>query len=118
MRHLSHETEDGPEIDYWVFEEVPPKVPSPPAEAHDFPFMSEPLQASHRDFDERPPTLKSDVPSLTVHHVCGIKFQTEAHSVHRYRSEKRHQRFWNTVSGHHITPRCSKNPNDNERAAC
>jgi hypothetical protein len=91
--HLSHETEDGPEVDYWVFEEVPPAVPSPPAEAHDLPFMSEPLQASHRDFDERPPTLKLDVPSLTVHHVSGIKFHTEAHSVHRHRSEKRERIF-------------------------
>jgi hypothetical protein len=30
---LSHDIEDGPEIDYWVFEEVPPEVPSPPSEA-------------------------------------------------------------------------------------
>jgi hypothetical protein len=76
--HLSHHTEDGPEIDYWVFEEVPPEVPSLPSEAHDFPFMSEPLDAPHRDFDERAPTLKLDIPSLTVHHVSGINFQTDA----------------------------------------
>jgi RES domain-containing protein len=51
--HLSHDTEDGPEIDYWVFEEVPPEVPSLPSEAHHLPFMSDPLDASHPDFDER-----------------------------------------------------------------
>jgi hypothetical protein len=91
--HLSHDIEDGPEIDYWVFEEVPPEVPSLPSEAHDFPFMSEPLDTSHRDFDERAPTLKLDIPSLTVHHVSGISFQTDAHSVHRHRSEKQEQIF-------------------------
>jgi hypothetical protein len=66
--HLSHETEDGPEVDYRVYEEIPPKVPSPP-------------EAFHRqDFDERAVTLKLHVPSLAVHYVSGITFQTEAHS--------------------------------------
>jgi hypothetical protein len=55
--------------------------------------MSEPLDASHRHFDERAPALKLDIPSLTVHHASGINFQTDAHSVHRHRSEKREQIF-------------------------
>ena len=43
---LIHDAEDGPEIDYRVFEEVPPEVPSPPSETHHVPFLSEPLRAS------------------------------------------------------------------------
>lgn len=91
--HLSHETDDGPEVDYWVFEEVPPEASIPTSKRHDFRFMSEPLDASYPDFDGRPPTLKLDISSLTVHHVSGIKFQTEEHSVHRHRSEKREPIF-------------------------
>ncbi len=90
---LIHDAEDGPEIDYRVFEEVPPEVPSPPSETHHVPFLSEPLRAGPGAFDGRTPTLRLDVASLTVHHVSGIKFQTEKHSVHRHRSEKREQIF-------------------------
>ena len=90
---LTHDTEDGLENDYWVFEEVPPEAPSPPSEIHDFPFVSESLRAGPEAFDGRTPTLRLDVASLTVHHVSGIKFQTEEHSVHRHRSENWEQIF-------------------------
>ena len=91
---LSHDTEDGPEADYWVFEDVPPKVPSPPSETDDFSFFSAPLtEPRSEDSDDREATLKLDVSKLTVHHINRIKFQTQAHSVVRHRSEKREQKF-------------------------
>ena len=89
---LSHDTEDGPEVDYWVFEHVPPKVP--PAEVDGFSFLSEPLATPVSEgFDKREATLKLDVSTLTVHHINRIQFQTEAYSVVRHRSEKRKPKF-------------------------
>lgn len=87
---LYDSTEDGLEINYWVWEEVPPESSPTAAQAHDFPFSSEPLDAHEFEpYDERVPMLKLDVSSLEVHHVRGIAYQTEDYSVHRHRSEKR-----------------------------
>lgn len=91
---LYDDTEDGREVDYWVFEEVPPKAPAPPSETNDFSFLSEPLiPPQSEDSDDREPTLKLDVSKLTVHHISRINFHTQAHPVVRHRSEKREQKF-------------------------
>jgi hypothetical protein len=84
---LEMHTEDGPEIDYWVREEVPPVLPVPP------PVERGPIQippALLRSFlsdeiDDRLPTLKMDLVSLEVHHVSGATFVTHPYPVKRHR---------------------------------
>jgi hypothetical protein len=85
---LGHDTEDGPDVDYRVFEEVPPEATPGRSETDDFSFLSEPLNRSE-DLDERKPTLKLDISSLRVYHINGIDFQTQSYSVSRHRSQKR-----------------------------
>jgi hypothetical protein len=91
---LYDSTEDGWEINYRVSEEVPFEKPSTIRGADDlidmFPRSAESLISyALEDHDERPPTLRLDASSLEVHQVSGIVFQTDAHSVHRHRFEKR-----------------------------
>jgi hypothetical protein len=91
---LSHYSEDGPEVDYWVSERVPPEVPSPPSETHEVVFLPEPLQVPGPEaFDGRTVTLRLDISSLTVHHVSGITFETDVYPVRRHRSVKREEKF-------------------------
>ena len=91
---LYDHTEDGPEINYWVSEEVPPPPPAPTSSSMpiEFPFFSESLNQPP-DYDSRESTLRLDVLNLEVHHVNGIVFKTETHRVMRHRFEKREQRF-------------------------
>jgi hypothetical protein len=90
---LYDHTEDGPEIHYWVSEEIPPPSPPPsPSEGLEFPFLSERLDQP-MDTDYREMFLKLDISSLAVHHVGKIVFQTESHTVSRHRFEKRKQEF-------------------------
>ncbi|WP_287879381.1 RES domain-containing protein [Aquitalea sp.] len=79
----SHYSEDGPETDYWVWEAVPKQKAAEQEE--DFPFMS--LSNVNTDRDYREPTLRLDTSSVKVHHVCGVNFVTEEHSVVRHRCE-------------------------------
>jgi hypothetical protein len=85
---LYDETEDGPEVRYWVSEEVPPVGPLTTSEPGDFLLLSEPL-----DNDDRQFTLRVDPSSVAVHHVNGIVYRTEPHQVFRHRFEKREPKF-------------------------
>lgn len=92
---LYHDTEDGPEIDYWVSEEVPPKPPtSVGPEAHGRRSFPPPLSAiGPEDYNPLVPALRLDISSLEVHHVSGVDFHTEPHPVSRHRFEKRDTPF-------------------------
>jgi hypothetical protein len=45
------------------------------------------------DYERQEPVLKLDISNLQVYVVKGVEFQTESHSVHRHRSEKRESAF-------------------------
>lgn len=79
----SHYSEDGPEADYWVWEEVPKQKAAEPED--DFPFMS--LFNINADRDHREPTLRLDASSVKVHHVRGVSFVTDEHAVVRHRRD-------------------------------
>lgn len=82
---LTMPTEEGEEIDYSVFEQVPPVV----ADQSTFPGIPTGSYASGPPaYDSRETTLKLAVDSLDVHHITGIKFETKPHPVYRYRYEK------------------------------
>ena len=86
---LYNETEDGPETDYWVWEEVPPEVPPASPRPEDFLFSSESLDSIDFDaHDYRDAALKLDVESVKVHHVSAISFTTEDYPVRRHRTKK------------------------------
>jgi hypothetical protein len=86
----SHDTDEGIEEDYWVWERVPPKSPETSlAKTDDFPDLTASI-VIHEPYgdDLRKPTLRLDLKSLTVHEVKAAKFETYPHTVHRHRSEK------------------------------
>lgn len=77
------------EVDYSVWEEVPPKSSKAssrkPAHIHDFGGLnSEPFL---HDNDWREATLRLDLQSLTVHHVTAARFETAPFPVRRHRLE-------------------------------
>jgi hypothetical protein len=84
-------TEDGPEIDYWVWEEVPPIPPAPP------PIQPGPVPISpllpcdflSAELDDRLTTLKIDLSSLQIHHVSGATIVAQPYPVKRHRSKAR-----------------------------
>jgi hypothetical protein len=92
---LCRDTEDGPETDYWVSEEVPPRAPAPAAqEAQHVQFFPLPLDPSGGEgYEPRIPALKVDISSLQVHHVSSVDIHAESHSVARHRFEKRELPF-------------------------
>ncbi len=84
---LDHQTEDGPEIDYRVWEKVPLEAPSPPA----LETPQGPLEIPNVNWDEepyRPPVLRLDLASLQVHHVSNVKVIAKVHPVSRHRLSK------------------------------
>jgi hypothetical protein len=89
---LYDETDSGPEINYWVSEEVPPAAPPSGTEPPDVPFSSERLDQPVDD-DSREFVLRLDVSTLEVHHVTGITFRTAGRRVLRHRFEKREWKF-------------------------
>lgn len=87
--HSVHQTEDGWETDYWVWEEVPPAEPEEPAEETDFgPSFVQRSLVLAGDYDPRETTLRLDMESLTIHHIRAATYATAPHSVRRHRSEK------------------------------
>lgn len=87
-------TDDGPEPDYWVSEEVPePKVE--PKKADEFPpFSFEPSDmVVAGDADTREVTLNLELESVQVHHIEAVSFKTTAHRVRRHRWKKGDYKF-------------------------
>jgi RES domain. len=90
------ETEDGPEPDYWVWEETPPKpegAADDEKEEDDFfglnAMLERPDFAFSEDADSREDFLRVDTGQVSVHHVQGVTFDVEEFEVRRHRSEKR-----------------------------
>lgn len=86
-------TDDGPEPDYWVWEEVPPPEDKPkkkPAIPLTLNWDTPPWASEV----PRQPTLRVDGSSLKVHHVEHVKFKSIEFPVKRHRSlkteEKKH----------------------------
>ena len=80
------EEEDYPNYEVW--EEVPPVDSSSSDNAESDRFS---IPAGLRAFspeDTRELTLRLDLSSLAVHHVTGVRIDTEPHKVSRHRSEK------------------------------
>jgi hypothetical protein len=89
---LYESTEDGPEIDYRVWEEVYPPTERSEGSVGSFPPNFARLNAiswMDRDQDVREPTLKLDLASLEVRHISAVTFTTKDYTVHRHRAEKR-----------------------------
>lgn len=88
--HLGSWTDEGFEVDYFVWEDVPSEEAGTPKEEDSFPDLSAFLDlAPPSDQDYRDPALCLDIGNLTVHHVQSVSFVTQPHPVNRHRVEKR-----------------------------
>jgi hypothetical protein len=85
---LYDDTEDGPEVNYWVSEEVPPASSESTQKPIDPPFLSR-LHPLEIENDDRQFMIQLDASTLEVHHITGITFATRSHKVSRHRFEKR-----------------------------
>jgi hypothetical protein len=88
--HQFQSTEDGPEPDYTVWEEVPPAtepLDDKPVEDDWFGIRPHEMRLDP-DADGREPFLKVNKETLVVRHVKGVTFDTEDYSVRRHRTEK------------------------------
>ena len=82
-------TEDGSEIDYWVWEKIPPDAAIPPT------VERGPLQLPPEllddllsaEIDDRVTALKIDISSLEIHHVSGATMVAQPYPVKRHRSK-------------------------------
>lgn len=96
--HQFQSTDDGPEPDYTVWEEVPPKAEDVEA-AEESPADDDWLRVRPNtlrfdpEADGREPYLRVNKDSLVVRHVKAVTFDTDDFSVQRYRSEKRDRFF-------------------------
>lgn len=95
--YLYSSTEEGPEIDYHVFEDVPStedEGASATLKLEDVPFGQEPQSWSGSEGSRgQEPTLQLDTSSLEVHYIKAVTFQTESDQVRRYRSQGRSPKF-------------------------
>lgn len=86
--HTYMSSEDGPEPDYTVYEEVPPEK-EPKKDKSFSPFeMAQLPWPDLSDYDDRPETLAVRADSMTVHIVNAVKFSTANFKVRRHRSQK------------------------------
>jgi RES domain len=84
-------TEEGSEIDYWVWEEVPSDPPVPPTVKHGPLEMPSELLDNFLsgEIDDRLTALKIDVSSLEIYHVSGATIVAQPYPVMRHRSKAR-----------------------------
>lgn len=87
--HLDHMTEDGPEVDYRVWEKFP--TSNPPFKQRERPQGNDPLNLGDfvwgGDHDNRLMTLKLEPESLQVHHVTRVDVIAVPHDVSRHRAQ-------------------------------
>lgn len=92
-----HQTEEGSEIDYWVWEETPPAALEVPEEnsdsGSDFAALLAYSAPMAHDYDPREKTLELDLQSLQVHHIQAATYASTPHAVKRHRSEKKEPSF-------------------------
>ena len=94
------ETEDGPEPDYWVWEETPPEpeeMANEEEEDHEFFGISSMTDPHSHFFDEdadlREDFLRIDTAQVSVRHVKSVTFDVDEFEVFRHRIEKRELPF-------------------------
>lgn len=95
--HQYSSSEDGPEPDYRVWEEVPPpkeedKQAKPDEDKSGFWPMLPPFRYDP-DEDFRDITLRVLTDSVSAHHVESVKFKTDEFKVQRNRSVKRERKY-------------------------
>jgi len=84
-------TDEGPEVDYRVWEETPPSPKPKKAEPESEPKSIIFFKLSPElpwDADLRPETPQLDPASVRVRHITAVSFTTEDHEVQRHRTEK------------------------------
>jgi hypothetical protein len=95
--HSTHDTEEGPEIDYSVFEKVPPsELSSLSKDADDFlsvPFIGSGQSWPRGGDDYSDAALRIDAESVEVHQVDWANYNCTTHAVPRHRFEKREPKF-------------------------
>lgn len=89
--HTGYMSEDGWEIDYWVWEKCPPKN-SKSKENQEEKVLYLPAFISNEvhthDSDLRDITLRIDIECVSIHVVRGVQFLYDSHEVRRHRWEK------------------------------
>lgn len=92
--HSYHDTDEGPEIDYWVSESVPPPAASPAKGEEDWPDAIFLLPSRYDpDADIRDTALRIDLESVQVHWVDWVNYRCTTHDVRRHRFEKHDPKF-------------------------
>jgi RES domain len=82
-------TEDGPEADYWVSEELPESdAQAQLTKENGRPSIFSIAAPEVGDANVRDVTLHLDLESVQEHHVEAVSFQTTAHKVRRHRWTK------------------------------
>lgn len=81
-------SDDGPEPDYWVWEEVPPVAEANERSADTSDPLAELLAPLGGGDDARQVCLNLVVDSLTIQHIEAVSFETVEFPVRRHRSEK------------------------------
>lgn len=91
--HTMMSTEDGPEPDYWVWEEIPAKQESETTDSSSsFPFQE---MSWHHEFEPvEETTLCLDLKSLTVSVVSSATYQTNDYTVGRHRMQKQSEEIF------------------------
>lgn len=89
--YSAHSTEEGPEPDYRVWEEVPSEEKEEERAERSFfdpeLFLGSSFGSMEKDLRE--PVLRIDVDSLRVHEIGSVTFVTTEFPVNRHRTEKR-----------------------------
>jgi hypothetical protein len=85
--------EEGFELAYSVSECVPPSKEPIREKGYVDDFHALYAQTQPHDDDLREAALRINPDSVEVHHVVSVNVKTSAHSVHRYRFEKRDPEF-------------------------
>jgi len=80
---MEQHDDEGVTPDYHVWEVVfPLPAATTPSEAD--PFDLDITRVSHETFDARPPSLKIDLGSITVHHIKAVQFSADEYPVDRH----------------------------------
>lgn len=85
-------TEDGPEVDYCIWEKIPKRRNRKKRTGNDNVGLTRVCSARAQE-EVREPALRIDPESLEVHHITGITFAMDDHSVRRHRYEERERKF-------------------------
>jgi hypothetical protein len=80
---MEQHDDEGVTPDYHVWEVVTPTPAATKPSVPD-PFDFGIIPMNHESFDARPPSLKIDLGSVTVHHITAVRFSADAYPVARH----------------------------------